>query len=72
MLFVYNEEEEDKTERKPSRKFDLGDIVLPYTLPVKTTPTSSNWCMASLLEVNEENWTGLIKWDSTKKLKCCH
>ena len=69
-----NEEEKDKskeemgeTERQAKRKFDIGAIELPYTFPVKITPTSSYFSPGKLLQYDEEKWTGLIEWDSTKE-----
>ena len=50
-----------------TRKYELGNIELPYTVQVRPTPTSRNWLIASLLAIDEEDWTGTIKWDSTKE-----
>ena len=71
-----NPAEKDGSKEKPppeandyKRKFDLGGVVLPYDVQVGTGPNSKTLFMAKLLEVDEANWKGKIKWDSTKEIE---
>ena len=59
-------EEKEDNKQKSTRKFDLGNIILPYTAHVRTSATSNHFCLATLDEINDDEWTGSIKCDSTK------
>ena len=53
----------------PTRKFFTGTMILPFTVQVTTGVNNKNSYTALLKRVDEKEWKGLIKWESTNEIE---